>query len=141
MITDMHIRANMELAAAGWKGISALHSSHIRAIRTMAIATHNTCAACGESLDGEELNLCHIVGEEKHGKGIAPFNVYVGHKTCNDLDRELFDGNPFRIVEGMARPDLILESIPSRREAFAIAEAWEERAKARRAARRQASRG
>ena len=131
-----HVAKNVALAAAGWAGVSTLKSDHIRGIRTMALDTHNTCAACGEALTGD-INLCHIVGAE-HGRGIADHNTYVGHVTCNDYDREVCEGNPFRIFASMVRPDLIIASVPRRREALAayaahVARMDEGAAKSRRA--------
>jgi hypothetical protein len=119
MITANDIRDNIELSANGWAGISTLRSDHIRAIRLMAQLTHNTCAGCGEAI-GHAPHLAHIVAATGD-KGIAANNVYVAcGKECNDIDREVFNGDPFLIVSGMVRRDLILETIPSRAEALAF---------------------
>lgn len=138
--TTTHVARNVALAASGWAGVSTVKSNHIRGIRTMAVTTHNTCAACGEPLTGE-INLCHIVGAE-HGKGVADHNTYVGHVTCNDFDREVCEGDPFRILASMARPDLIIASVPRRGVALAAHEAYVARegaAKERRAYARHAA--
>lgn len=117
MITVNDIRANIELAANDWPGISSLRSNHIRAIRLMAQLTHNTCAACGEEL-GHAPQLAHIVSAEE-SKGIAAYNVYVAcGKECNDIDREVFNGDPFLIASGMVRPDLVISRVPGRAEAM-----------------------
>lgn len=138
MITTNDIERNIELSANEWQGITVLKSDHMRGIRSMAINTHGLCAACGESLANEEVNICHIVSAE-HGKGIAPNNVYVGHKACNDFDREECKGDAFLIVASMAMPELILNAIPSRAEALAFLREYEKGCKARRAGiRRQA---
>ena len=133
-ITRTHVAQNVALAAAGWAGVSTLRSDHIRGIVGMAVATHNTCAACGEALSGA-LDVCHIVGAA-HGKGFVPFNAYVGHKACNDYDRESCQGDAFRVVATMVRRDLVLASIPARAEALAYSGHDD---KARRAAKRDSA--
>lgn len=132
MITNEDIELNMSLAANGWEGITVLKSDHLRGIRAMAINTHGLCAACGESLANDEVNICHIVSAS-HGKGLAPNNVYVGHKACNDFDREECKGDAFLIVASMARPELILNAIPSRKEALQFLMEYDKGCKARRA--------
>ena len=119
MITANDIQVNVELGAAGWPGISTLRSNHIRAIRLMAQLTHNVCAGCGEAI-GAAPHLAHIVAAD-NDKGIADNNVYVAcGKECNDIDREVFNGDPFLIVNGMVRPDLVISRIPNRAEAMAF---------------------
>lgn len=123
-IRPVHVARNVALAAAGWPGVSSITPAHIRGIRNMAIATHNTCAACGESLVGEgdaRVELCHIVSA-KSGHGITEFNAYVGHKACNDYDREVCEGDPFEIVKRMVRRDLVITEVPSRKVALPYAD-------------------
>lgn len=119
------IAANVTLAAASWAGVSTVKSDHIRNIRAIAVATHNTCAACGEALSGT-LEAAHIVScdygngmtsKEAYGKGFADYNIYIGHKSCNDYDRVSCKGDPFAIVASMVRPDLIIGKMPTRGEA------------------------
>ena len=141
MITENDIQKNVELAANDWAGIAHLKSDHLRGIRLMAMNTHGLCAACGESLNnGGDINVCHIVSDGRNGKGIAPNNVYVGHKECNDYDREVCSGNPFLIVSSMARPDLVISSVPSRRDALAFVQSHDAGDKARRWQARDAAR-
>lgn len=133
--TPSHVAANVALAAAGWAGTSNLKSDHVRVLRLM----RHTCAACGEALD-ETANVCHIVGATG-GWGYVDHNVYVGHRSCNDIDREILDGDPFKILAAMVRPDLIFRTIPSRKEALAWAREHDttEAIKARRLAARLAA--
>ena len=118
MITTSDIEALITLAANEWPGVSTLKSDHRRAIRLMAQATHNTCAACGET-QGETTHLAHIVSA-REGWGVTANNVYVAHPSCNDFDREACAGDPYAILSSMVRPDLVLGRIPKRAEALAF---------------------
>ena len=118
--TTAHVAHNVALSAAGWAGVTSLKSDHMRGIRIMAVEQSNgTCAACGEALAGEAINVCHIVATRGTGNGMAPHNVYVGHLACNDYDREVCEGDPFRVFASLARPDLVISNVPPRRVALA----------------------
>ena len=51
----------------------------------------DVCAACGEGNEvGDVWQVCHIVSGGPNRRGYIAGNVYAGHQTCNDADRDVY---------------------------------------------------
>lgn len=75
-------------------------------------AQDGVCAACGETLnDGTALEVCHLVSGGPKRRGYVAGNLYAGHKSCNDDDRELF--GYVVPVTSLARPDVVALTRPT----------------------------
>lgn len=98
---------------AGYKGACARpQGGQAALLRYLTSVQGGVCAACGDDLnDGTALEVCHLVSGGAKRRGYVPGNLYAGHKSCNDDDRECFGA----IVppESLARPDVVLTTRPT----------------------------
>ena len=100
---------------------STLDSAHRRGLtRILAHRQGWLCAACGDSLNGERFDLCHIVASRKTERGVMPGNVYVGHTSCNDDDSKVFSNDGGIVpLDSLTRSDLVQTVHPTRAECVA----------------------
>src|SRR3954463_11466036 len=91
------------IAAAGtdyrWTGFAGTQSEPQGAAlaglaQILREAQNGDCVACGEALAGEAVNVCHLVSGSRARRGYCAvggvFNLYLGHRTCNETDSETF---------------------------------------------------
>jgi len=119
MITDAHIALIASIAGSDFKWNSPdapaqIDSRHRQGLTMwLAKAQGMVCAACGDSLMGETMELCHIVASRLSGRGVMPLNIYVGHKGCNDDDAKAF--GDILPIASLLRADVIVSAFPSRK--------------------------
>lgn len=142
MTTSLETLNRVAIALAGtdfmWTAHNApsqLDSAHrIGLTAWLQTAQNGLCAACGESLAGERVDLCHIVASRRSGHGIMAGNVYVGHVGCNSDDSKVF-GNGAVPLASLIRADIVALAFPTRAECVSIAKGIRAKREARRAAR------
>lgn len=95
------------------------------------------CAACGEGNEsGDVWQVCHIVSGGPNRRGYIAANVYGGHQTCNDADRDVFGA--IVPLTSLVRADLVPTTYPTAADLSAYAPTdkrarYERRLSARRA--------
>lgn len=123
--TQAQQAANLALAGADfqWTGIGNASRPRSDAfpglVAWLAMAQNGVCAACGEAFGGEVLNVNHLVSQGKSQRGYVPGNLYLGHRTCNEIDAETFGA--VVPLESLARPDLVPGDYPTRATMLAMA--------------------
>lgn len=121
-LTALHYAA---IRAAGsdfsWPDVrGTVDSKHRRGLAAWLIEQQRgLCAACGDSLVGDAVEICHIVASRRKGL-MTPGNVYAGHKGCNDDDSKVYgDIVP---LESLVRIDLVPTALPTRQDCHRIAD-------------------
>lgn len=96
-----------------WTGIDGCSAPDGKAfagyVALMRAAQEGLCAACGDALGNEAVEVCHVVGGGR--RGYVGGNQYLGHIGCNDMDAELGRNVP---LASLIRADLIMAERPSR---------------------------
>lgn len=70
------------------------------------------CAACGETDEtGDVWQVCHIVSGGPNRRGYIAGNVYAGHQTCNDADRDHYGA--IVPLSSLVRVDVVPTTYPT----------------------------
>lgn len=110
--------ANLALAGEDFQWVGVANASRPRSdafpglVAWLAMAQNGTCAACGEAFGGELLNVNHLVSQGKSQRGYVAGNLYLGHRTCNEIDAEVYGA--VVPLGSLARPDLVPADYPTR---------------------------